>query len=106
MKVIVSIEPKCSSYYCTISFEFVSNYRIFLFEQPARKIFCLSSAGWNLTQKGVLRLVKLRMTLPVSVSQRLISLSNPALKKRLPSFVKQMSRTAFWCPLYVLMHFR
>ena len=69
MKVSVLIDPRCSSYCCTMSFELVSNCKIFLFAHPAKKMCCLSSAGWNFTQKGVLRLVKLRITFPVSVSQ-------------------------------------
>jgi len=39
-----------------------------LFEHPAKKMFYLSSAGWNFTQNGVLLFVKLLITLPVSVS--------------------------------------
>ena len=89
-----------------ISFWFVSNWRIFLLEHPARKIFCLSSAGWNLTQNGVRLFVKLLITFPVSVSQSYTTLSKPALKNLLPSFEKQISLTAFWWPWYVLMHFR
>jgi len=56
-------------------------------------------------QNGVLLFENCLIIFPVSVSQRLMFLSNPALKNFLPSFEKQISLIALVWPVYVLKHF-
>lgn len=84
--VIVFTGPRCWSYSCVISPEFMSycgsrisrryspcrtlTCMIFLSDIPARKMFCCS--GWNRTTYGIFPLLNLFRHWPVSVSQSFI----------------------------------
>mmetsp|Transcript_4241 Transcript_4241/g.7211 ORF Transcript_4241/g.7211 Transcript_4241/m.7211 type:complete len:301 (-) Transcript_4241:1169-2071(-) len=103
-KVIVFTAPRCWSYVCVISPASMSHWTIFLSVNPASRQFCLSSSGLKRTTHGVLPVVNVCSTWPVSVSHSLRLLSYEQLTNFRPSLLNVTSLTALECPRYVRMH--
>ena len=76
-------------------------WMIFLSDIPAKKTFCLSLSGWNLTTYGILPLLNRLMHCPVSVSHNFICRSYPQDENRCPSFEKARSLMYLLWPMKV-----
>ncbi len=94
VSILTRLQSKCSL-----------TWIIFLSDMPAKKIFCLSSSGWNLITYGVLPLLNRLIHCPVSVSQSFICRSYPQDKNLRPSFENDTSFTALTWPIKVRRQF-